>query len=149
MRMPNPFATHDNSVVDALQVLSETGEDRRQENFYPTELELGPGCVVTGLRIRLLSREQIAAQQSEKGAVYGFVDIQIGGRIWVNSLKIYKARNKRLAVLLNPSEFNQKTERWYTDVFFRMDDREKILNEVRRILGIKTSKEQPAQAAAQ
>lgn len=134
-----------NSRGSAISALL-ADEEPRQENFHRVELELGPGLVVTGIRMKLLTEEQIAAQKSDKGDVIGFVDIQLGNRVWINSLKLYRSKGKAKAILLNPSQYNQKTQKWYNDVFFTREDREKILNKCRELVGIKVQQKQAANA---
>lgn len=123
-----------NSVSSAIESLLTEEVQKENNRFYPVALELGDGCKVTGLRIRLLTKEQIDGQKSKKGAVIGFIDVQIGGRVIINSLKLWRPAGKRAAMLLNPSEFSEKRNRWYTDVYFTLKDRELILQEARRIV---------------
>jgi len=124
-----------NSVATAVEsLLAVSAEEHDNRGFHPVNLELGDGCKVTGLRIRLLTQEQIANQKSEKGVVIGFIDVQIGGRIVINSLKLWRAAGKKAAVLLNPSEFSPRRNRWYSDVYFTREDRGIILQEARRIV---------------
>lgn len=120
------------SVATAEHLFAGQGSGNR--SFHPVDLELGDGCKVTGLRIRLLTQAQISSQKSKKGAVIGFIDVQIGGRIIINSLKLWRPAGKRAAMLLNPSEFSPKRNRWYSDVYFSLKDRGLILREARRIV---------------
>lgn len=129
--LEQPVETQDSGAT-AVEYLFAQGSSNR--SFHPVDLELGDGCKVTGLRIRLLTQAQISSQKSKKGAVIGFIDVQIGGRIIINSLKLWRPAGKRAAMLLNPSEFSPKRNRWYSDVYFSLKDRGLILREARRIV---------------
>lgn len=130
-----------NSVSSAVESLLAEEVQKENNRFHPVDLELGDGCKVTGLRIRLLTQAQIDGQKSKKGAVIGFIDVQIGGRVIINSLKLWRPAGKRAAMLLNPSEFSEKRNRWYTDVYFTLKDRELILQEARRIVKARAAQE--------
>lgn len=119
------------TVASAEQILLQAGtQQERDSNIYPMELELAEGLVVTAVQLRLLSGEQIQANRSSKGATIGFMNIQLGGRVWVNDFTLWhSARTNRTAVL-NP-KYQGKDGKWYNKAFFLAEDLNRILEAAR------------------
>lgn len=119
------------TVASAEQILLQAGtQQERDSNIYPMELELAEGLVVTAVQLRLLSGEQIQANRSSKGATIGFMNIQLGGRVWINDFTLWhSARTNRTAVL-NP-KYQGKDGKWYNKAYFLAEDLNRILEAAR------------------
>lgn len=119
------------TVTSAEQILLQAGtQQERDSNIYPMELELAEGLVVTAVQLRLLNGDQIQANRSNKGATIGFMNIQLGGRVWINDFTLWHSARTNRTAILNP-KYEGKDGKWYNKAYFLAEDLNHILEAAR------------------
>src|SRR5690606_20705498 len=119
------------TVASAEQILLQAGmQQERDSNIYPMELQLAEGLVVTAVQIRLLNSDQIQANRSSKGATIGFMNIQLGGRVWINDFTLWHSARTNTTAILNP-KYEGKDGKWYNKAYFLAEDLNRILEAAR------------------
>lgn len=118
------------NTATAEQILMQGNVQEKASNIYPLNLELAPGLTVTSVQIRLLTPEQIEQLRSAKGHVLGFMNIQIGGRVWINDFTMWHSTRNGRTSLLNPKQ-EGKDDRWYNKAYFLTEDLNRILEAAR------------------
>lgn len=123
--------TRPQTATSAEQILLKAGtQQERDSNIYPMELELAEGLVVTAVQLRLLTSDQIRANRSNKGATIGFMNIQLGGRVWINDFTLWHSARTNSTAILNP-KYEGRDGKWYNKAYFLAEDLNRILEAAR------------------